>query len=196
MIVGRRAAYPAVVADRSHRPVEAAPILIGYPASKLSHLVNAWRHRRAVLRKPRPGTLLALVRSPPQVALTHALGPAQRLFLVLARLASVVLVATVLKLVTLPIVRAAIAFAVVAVALSPVRLIEMSVRGSEGRLIVAAVELSLLRSGGKPLCDNFSIFRVRLARADERALYRQNPPSILAENGELAVLLVELDDPA
>jgi hypothetical protein len=56
-------------------------------------------------------------------------------------------------------------------------------------------ELSLLRSGGKPLCDKFSIFRVRLARADERVLYHQNPPSILAENGELVVLLVGLDDP-
>jgi hypothetical protein len=57
-------------------------------------------------------------------------------------------------------------------------------------------QLSLLRSGGKPLCDDFSIFRVRLARADERALYNENAPSLLAENGELAVLLVELDDPA
>ena len=30
-------------------------------------------------------------------------------------------------------------------------------------------QLGLLRSDGKPLCDDFSIFRVRLARADERA---------------------------
>jgi hypothetical protein len=57
-------------------------------------------------------------------------------------------------------------------------------------------QLSLLRSEGKPLCDQFSIFRVRLARADERALYHKNAPSLLSGNGELAVLLVELDDPA
>jgi hypothetical protein len=56
-------------------------------------------------------------------------------------------------------------------------------------------QLRLLRSGGKPLCDDFSIFRVRLARADERALYNKTAPSLLAENGALAVLLIELDDP-
>ena len=57
-------------------------------------------------------------------------------------------------------------------------------------------QLSLLRSGGKPLCDDFSIFRIRLARADERTLYYANTPALLLGNGELAVLLVELDDPA
>ena len=57
-------------------------------------------------------------------------------------------------------------------------------------------QLSLLRSEGKPLCDDFSIFRVRLANADERALFSKNAPSLLGGNGELAVLLVELDDPA
>jgi hypothetical protein len=57
-------------------------------------------------------------------------------------------------------------------------------------------QLSLLRSEGNPLCDKLSIFRVRLARADERALYHKNAPSLLSGGGELAVLLVELDDPA
>ena len=56
-------------------------------------------------------------------------------------------------------------------------------------------QLSSIRSGGKSLCDDFSIFRVRLARADERALYHKNSPSLLSGSGELAVLLVELDDP-
>jgi hypothetical protein len=56
-------------------------------------------------------------------------------------------------------------------------------------------QLSLVRSGGKPLCDDFSIFRVRLARADERAQYYKNATSLLSENGQLAVLLVELDGP-
>ena len=32
-------------------------------------------------------------------------------------------------------------------------------------------QLGLLKSGGKPLCDDFSIFRVRLAHADERSLF-------------------------
>jgi hypothetical protein len=57
-------------------------------------------------------------------------------------------------------------------------------------------QLSLLRSGGKPLCDGLSIFRVRLARADERALYYEKTPSLLTRDGDLAVILVELDDPA
>jgi hypothetical protein len=38
-------------------------------------------------------------------------------------------------------------------------------------------QLGLLKSGGRPLCDGFSIFRVRLARPDERALYYKNPRS-------------------
>ena len=54
-------------------------------------------------------------------------------------------------------------------------------------------QLRSIRSGGKPLCDDFSIFRIRLAHADERALYYKNEPSLLTANGELAVLLVELD---
>jgi hypothetical protein len=57
-------------------------------------------------------------------------------------------------------------------------------------------QLRLLRSGGKPLCDDFSIFRVRIARADERAVYYKTAPALLSGDGGLAVLLVDLDDPA
>jgi hypothetical protein len=47
------------------------------------------------------------------------------------------------EFVALPIVRAAVALAVIAVALRPSRLIEIGVRRSEGRLVVAAVELGV-----------------------------------------------------
>jgi hypothetical protein len=57
-------------------------------------------------------------------------------------------------------------------------------------------QLSLLRSGGKPICDDFSIFRVRLARQSEKEIYYKNPASLLTGNGQLAVILVDLDDPS
>ena len=57
-------------------------------------------------------------------------------------------------------------------------------------------QLSLLTSGGKVLCDNFSIFRVRLAHPSEREIYYKNPASLLTGNGQLAVVLVDLDDPS
>lgn len=57
-------------------------------------------------------------------------------------------------------------------------------------------QLRLVRSAGKPLCDDFSIFRIRLARQDERALYYENVSSLLTSNGQLAALLVKLDDPS
>ena len=57
-------------------------------------------------------------------------------------------------------------------------------------------QLRLLRSGGKPLCDDCSILRVRLAREDERALYYENAASLLTSDGQLAALLVKLDDPS
>jgi hypothetical protein len=70
---------------------------------------------------------------------------------------------------------------------------------SEAEAIVADEhvrnQLSLLRSGGKPLCDDFSIFRIRLARPDEREIYYKNPASLLTGNGQLVVVLVDLDDP-
>jgi hypothetical protein len=56
--------------------------------------------------------------------------------------------------------------------------------------------LRLMRSAGKPLCDEFSILRVRLARQDERALYYENASSLLTSNGQLAAFLVKLDDPS
>ena len=56
-------------------------------------------------------------------------------------------------------------------------------------------QLSLLRSAGKPLCDDLSIFRIRLARTTEREIYYKNAESLLTGVGQLAVLLVQLDDP-
>ena|SRR5664279_4490862 len=71
---------------------------------------------------------------------------------------------------------------------------------SEAEAVLAGenirAQLSSFRSGGKPLCDDFAIFCVRLARADERTLYYKNATSLLTENSQLAVFLVELDDPA
>ena len=68
---------------------------------------------------------------------------------------------------------------------------------SEAEAIVADEhvrnQLSLLRSGGKPLGNDFSIFRVRLARPDERMTYYKNPASLLTGNGQLVVVLIDLD---
>jgi hypothetical protein len=55
-------------------------------------------------------------------------------------------------------------------------------------------QLRLLKSGGRPLCDDFSIFRIRLARKNERELYFQNAASLLTSSGHLAALLVSVDD--
>ena len=55
-------------------------------------------------------------------------------------------------------------------------------------------QLRLLKSAGKPLCDNYSIFRVRLANQTEKAMFYENSASLLASNGQLAVLLLKLDD--
>lgn len=54
-------------------------------------------------------------------------------------------------------------------------------------------QLRRLRSGGKPLCDDFSIFRMRIARPDERRRYFENKDRLLTTDGGLAVLLVDLD---
>jgi hypothetical protein len=54
-------------------------------------------------------------------------------------------------------------------------------------------QLSLLKAAGKPLCDGYSIFRIRIARPSERQL--DNAASLLTSDGQLAVLLVPLDDP-
>jgi hypothetical protein len=53
-------------------------------------------------------------------------------------------------------------------------------------------KLRLIISGGKPLCDDFSIPRVRLARADERAIYNEKKSD---DSGVLMAYLVEIDSP-
>ncbi len=71
---------------------------------------------------------------------------------------------------------------------------------SEAEAILAdgalLAQLNLVRSGGKPVCDDFSIFRVRLARENERILYFQGNSSLVSSDGLLAVLLVESDGPS
>jgi hypothetical protein len=73
-------------------------------------------------------------------------------------------------------------------------------RHSEAETILADEyvrhQLSLLKSEGKPLYDDFSIFRVRMARPEERDLYYKNAASLLTSTGQLTVLLVNLDDPS
>ena len=68
---------------------------------------------------------------------------------------------------------------------------------SEAEVVLADTQLrsqlELLKSAGKPLCDNYSIFRIRMARADERQLFYKRNASILTTGGKLAVILVELD---
>jgi hypothetical protein len=54
-------------------------------------------------------------------------------------------------------------------------------------------QLRRLTSGGKPLCDDFSIFRMRIARPSERAQFFESKDTLLTSDGGLAVLLVELD---
>ncbi len=53
-------------------------------------------------------------------------------------------------------------------------------------------QLRRLTSGAKPLCDDFSIFRMRIARPDERARFFKNKDTLLTSDGGLAVLLVDL----
>jgi hypothetical protein len=52
-------------------------------------------------------------------------------------------------------------------------------------------QLRRLTSGTKPLCDDFSIFRIRIARQDERAKFFESKETLLTSDGALAVLLVE-----
>ena len=56
-------------------------------------------------------------------------------------------------------------------------------------------QLRRLTSGGKPLCDDFSIFRIRIARASESAKFFESDDTLLTSDGELAVLLVDVDNP-
>jgi hypothetical protein len=56
-------------------------------------------------------------------------------------------------------------------------------------------ELSLLKSGDVPLCDDKALLEVRLARPDEAAFYRQAADTSQSNGGLLLVYLVELDGP-
>ena len=51
-------------------------------------------------------------------------------------------------------------------------------------------------SGGKPLCDDFAILRVRLARANERAIYNEKAAAKSNDSSMLMVYLVEIDSPS
>src|ERR1700677_796760 len=55
-------------------------------------------------------------------------------------------------------------------------------------------KLKSLRAAGVPLCDDFSILRVRLAKSDERARYHQqaNPRSSLQNLA--TVFLIDVDE--
>ena len=54
-------------------------------------------------------------------------------------------------------------------------------------------KLRSVSSGGVALCDDYSIFRVRLAKADERARYHKQTTSV---GGLAAVFLVDVDQPS
>ena len=54
-------------------------------------------------------------------------------------------------------------------------------------------KLRSARSGGVPLCDDYSIFRVRLAHADERARYQEQTTSQPSVGDLAAVFLVDVD---
>jgi len=56
-------------------------------------------------------------------------------------------------------------------------------------------KLRLMNSGGKPLCDDFAVLRVRLARADERAIYNEKAAAKSNDSSMLMVYLVEIDSP-
>lgn len=54
-------------------------------------------------------------------------------------------------------------------------------------------KLRSVRSGGVPLCDDYSIFRVRLANASERARYQERSDSQSSVGNLAAVFLVDVD---
>jgi hypothetical protein len=53
-------------------------------------------------------------------------------------------------------------------------------------------ELRSMKSGGAPLCDNYSVFRVRIARPGEAARYRE--ATLQTTNDLRLFYLVELDE--
>ena len=52
-------------------------------------------------------------------------------------------------------------------------------------------ELRSMKAGGAPLCDNYSLFRVRIARPVEAARYRQAP--LQTTTGLRVFYLVDFD---
>ena len=48
-------------------------------------------------------------------------------------------------------------------------------------------QLRRLTSCGKPLCDDFSIFRMRIARPDERAQFFKSSDSLLTSGSNLTL---------
>jgi hypothetical protein len=56
-------------------------------------------------------------------------------------------------------------------------------------------KLSLLKSGGAPVCDDNAILDVRLAHPDEAALYKQAASASQSTDDLMLVYLVELDGP-
>ena len=55
------------------------------------------------------------------------------------------------------------------------------------------LKLRSARSGGVPLCGDYSIIRVRLARPDERARYQQQVGSQSSAGDLVTAFLVDLD---
>ena len=53
--------------------------------------------------------------------------------------------------------------------------------------------LSSVSSGGKPLCDDNAIVRVRLARPEEKVKYLEEAATRTDETGLVVVYLVKLD---
>ncbi len=56
-------------------------------------------------------------------------------------------------------------------------------------------KLRSVRSGGVPLCDDYSILRVRLAHSNESALYHERAASRTAMGDLGVVFLVDVDQP-
>jgi hypothetical protein len=56
-------------------------------------------------------------------------------------------------------------------------------------------KLRSVRSGGIPLCNTHSIFRVRLATPDERALYNDRTKWRSSIENRAAAFLVDVDEP-
>jgi hypothetical protein len=52
-------------------------------------------------------------------------------------------------------------------------------------------KLKSVRSGGVPVCDDYSILRVRLAKADERARYHER---VTERSSFPAVFLIDVDE--